>query len=231
MTDYYGGPENNSYLITISDGSSYIDGGGGTDTLTLDWSGSTTQQYGQAYGATNGYSFSFYDYGTAYSVSGSNVENLVVKFGSADDTFYAYANAVVAFNGGGGNDLFYGDFSTSTANISFTLNGTAGSTSTFTGQGSSVTNVERIQVTTGSGNDSLTGGALADTLNAGDGTNSVNGGAGDDSITSSGIDTINGGDGNDNWTGNYGAMTSALTMTEGSGLSYGFSNGTSVTNV
>ena len=230
MTDYYGGSENNSYIISLSDGTSYIDGGGGNDALTLDWSGSSGPQYGYAYGSAFSYSSSFYDYSTGYSVSGTNVEKLTIKFGGGDDNFYAYDNAIVIFNGGTGVDLFNGDFSSSIANISFTLNATAGSSSTFTGQGSSLTNVERVSITTGAGNDSLTGGALDDSFNAGAGTNTVNGRAGNDNIISSGIDIIDGGAGIDNWTGNYGAMTAALTITEAVGV-FTFSNGTSVTGV
>jgi len=230
VTDYYGGTENNNYLINLSDGTSYIDGGGGSDTLTLDWSGSTGPQYGYVYGAGSSYSSSFYDYSTGYSVNTVNVEKITVKFGGGDDNFTVADNVVVAFNGGGGVDLFTSDFSSSVANISFALNATAGSTSTFSGQGSSITNVERLSIRTGSGNDSLTGGALDDTLDAGAGTNTVNGGDGNDTINSSGVDTVDGGAGNDSWTGNYGAMTAALTITEASGI-YSFSNGTSVTGV
>jgi Ca2+-binding RTX toxin-like protein len=226
MTDYTGGSENNSWTITPADGSSNIDGGGGTDSLTVNLSSSDGYyQAGNWSGPTsNG---SIYDYGSGQSVYYTNIEVLTVLFGSGDSDFTIYNNAIVAFNGGGGTDYFHGDFSTSTANISFTLNETANATSTFTNQGTTLTNVERVDLTTGSGNDSLTGGSMADTLRAGAGTNSVNGGGGDDTIYSSGVDTVNGGAGNDIWYGDYSSRTTALNVTESAGV-YTLSNGGSV---
>ncbi|SEJ26198.1 Hemolysin-type calcium-binding repeat-containing protein [Sphingobium sp. AP50] len=229
MTDYTGGSENNSWTITPADGTSNIDGGGGTDSLTVNLSSSTGYyQSGYWYGPTS--SGSIYDYGSGQSVYYTNIEVLTVLFGSGDGDFTIYNNAVVAFNGGGGNDYFHGDFSASTANISFTLNETANAVSTFVNQGTTLTNVERIDITTGSGNDNITGGSLADTIRTGTGTNSVNGGAGNDIIYSSGVDTINGGADNDTWYGQYGSLTTAMTVTESSGT-YSLSNGGSVTNV
>jgi Ca2+-binding RTX toxin-like protein len=229
MTDYTGGSENNSWTITPADGSSNIDGGGGTDSLTVNLSSSDGYyQAGNWSGPTsNG---SIYDYGSGQSVYYTNIEVLTVLFGSGDSDFTIYNNAIVAFNGGGGTDYFHGDFSTSTANISFTLNETANATSTFTNQGTTLTNVERVDLTTGSGNDSLTGGSMADTLRAGAGTNSVNGRGGDDIIYSSGVDTVNGGADNDTWYGDYSSRTTALNVTESAGA-YTLSNGGSVTNV
>ena len=229
MTDYTGGSEDNSWTITPSDGNSNVNGGGGTDSLTVDLSTSTGYyQYGYWYGPTSsGY---VYDYGSGQSVYISNIEVLTILFGSGDSEFSIYNNAVVSFNGGAGTDYFLGDFSTSTANISFTLNETAGTTSTFVNQGTTLTNVERISVSTGSGNDSITGGALADTIRVGTGTNSVSGGAGNDTIYSSGVDTINGGADYDYWYGQYGDLTTALNVTESAGV-YTLSNGGSVTNV
>ncbi|SER19517.1 calcium-binding protein [Sphingobium sp. YR768] len=229
MTDYTGGSENNSWTITPTDGTSSIDGGGGTDSLTVNLSSSTGYyQSGNWYGPTS--SGNIYDYGSGQSVYYSNIEVLTVLFGSGDSDFSILNNAIVAFNGGAGNDYFHGDFSASTANISFTLNETANATSTFTNQGTTLTNVERVDITTGSGNDSLTGGSLADTLRAGAGANSVNGGGGDDTIYSSGVDTVNGGAGNDIWYGDYSSRTTALNVTESAGV-YTLSNGGSVTNV
>ncbi|QHD69761.1 rhizobiocin [Sphingobium yanoikuyae] len=229
MTDYAGGPENNNWTITPADGTSSINGGGGTDSLTIDWS--TSDGYYQAGSwsgpASSGYT---YDYGYGYSIGFSNIEQLTVKFGSGDSEFSIGNNAVISLDGGAGSDYFRGNFSDATANISLTLNETAGTTSTITGQGSTLRNVERLDITTGSGNDSLTGGSLNDSFNAGSGTNTINGGAGNDSITSTGTDTVNGGADYDYWYGNYGSRTTALNVTQ-SGSVYTLSNGGSVSNV
>ena len=67
-------------------------------------------------------------------------------------------------------------------------------------------NIERIEITAGSGDDVLTGGDGGDVLNGGAGNDILDGGAGDDTLYgdgdgyfygNAGDDTLNGGDGND----------------------------------
>ncbi|WP_076072942.1 tandem-95 repeat protein [Sphingomonas montana] len=230
MTTYTGGDENNSYTLTPADGASSVNGGGGTDTLTINWSTLTTALYGQVY-ATGG---SGYVQGSV-NIAWSNIERLNVLYGSGSDTFYIQGlDTAVAFNGGGGDDFGYAGFEASTADITFALNGTANTASVFEGQGSSFTNVERVGVYTGSGNDRLTGGAGADQLSAGAGTNRVSGGGGDDQITSVGADTVDGGTGRDSWSGNYATRTAAIGVTQGTGSAYtlsGLGAAASVANV
>ena len=166
-----------------ADGDSTVDGGGGIDTLIVDWS--------TIGGNFTGYWYGYAEYSEIYGsnpyyVFAQNIEVLTVKFGSGTSDFYIDEAGIVAFDGGGGSDAFTADFSGSVANIGFTLNPTAGSTSTFINQGSTVKNVESVNITTGSGNDSLTGGALADTFSVGGGVNIVNGGGGSDGIYSAG---------------------------------------------
>jgi len=63
-----------------------------------------------------------------------------------------------------------------------------------------------LNITTGSGNDTITGGSGADVINAGNGTDTIVGGAGADDITSgTGPDVVTGGTGADEfmYTGTY----------------------------
>ena len=220
------GSGNDSFVIAT--GASYFsaNAGAGVDSFTLDWSGSGQYQFGDSYGSV----LDVYD-GGGRSVVAQSIEVLTVKFGSGSSDFSITGDTVVTFDGGGGTDYFSANFNASTANIAFTLNPAAGSTSTFTGQGSTVKNVEQVTITTGSGNDSLTGGALGDFFAAGAGVNSITGGGGDDYVTSIGVDSVDGGSGTgDSWSGSYGGLTTALNVT-GSGGTYALSNGGSVTKV
>ena len=247
MTNYTGGNENNVWTLTLADGTSTVDGGGGTDTVTVDWSASTGDTYGYRYDATNSDFVYLYNYGQNIYIQMYSIELLKVKFGSGSDDFsIGGSGRIVELDGGQGSDFLHAHFEDSTANISFTLNTAANAVSTFVGQGSKISNFERVDITTGSGNDSLTGGAGNDTLtggsgndsltggdgndilDAGTGTNTVNGGGGDDTIYSSGIDTINGGSGFDRWYGNYQALTTGLTVTQTGSDAYTLSNGSSV---
>jgi VCBS repeat-containing protein len=127
-------------------------------------------------------------------------------------------------NGSDGNDLLVVDYSTLTTDITSTNSGTSGTIST-TGNGVNYTNIERMNLSGGSGNDtligtsgndtifgnagadylvggdgddSLDGGAGNDTLDGGSGNNTLNGGAGDDTFNNMiGTGTVSGGDGND----------------------------------
>jgi Ca2+-binding RTX toxin-like protein len=100
----------------------------------------------------------------------------LIYAGSGDDTV----------NGGDGIDLLGDDFSTSTSNLTFNFAGTTPVTPT----GTSITNIERFNLTTGSGNDSITlKGIYDDNLTTGAGDDTINPGRG--------IDYVDGGDGND----------------------------------
>jgi Ca2+-binding RTX toxin-like protein len=87
-----------------------------------------------------------------------------------------------------------------------------------------VRNVENV--TGGSGNDTLTGSALANTLIGGDGNDVLNGGGDVDTLTGgNGDDTLNGGAGNDNMAGGAGNDTyianSGDNLTEAAGAANG----------
>jgi VCBS repeat-containing protein len=126
-------------------------------------------------------------------------------------------------DGGDGTDLLVVDYSTLTTDISSTNSGSSGTIFT-TDNGVNYTNIERMNVSCGSGNDtliatpgndtisgnagadylvggdgddSLDGGAGNDTLDGGEGNNTLNGGAGDDFFNVIGTGTVIGGEGND----------------------------------
>jgi Ca2+-binding RTX toxin-like protein len=64
--------------------------------------------------------------------------------------------------------------------------------------GTTFMNIERLWITTGSGNDRLTGGGLDDVLSAGAGNDVLSGGGGNDFVSGgSGRNRLNGGDGDD----------------------------------
>jgi Ca2+-binding RTX toxin-like protein len=126
-------------------------------------------------------------------------------------------------DGGADNDLLIVDYSSLTSDISSTNSGTSGTIST-SDNGVNYSNIERMNLSGGSGNDSLIGtsgndtisgnagedylvggegddsldgGANNDTLDGGSGNNTLNGGAGDDTFNVIDTGTVIGGDGND----------------------------------
>lgn len=109
--------------------------------------------------------------------------------GGGDDTFLTFDSGNNTFNGNGGTDsiTFLSSLSTpATGNI--TVNLTAG-TASGTGVGTdSVLNFENV--TTGSGNDTITGNIASNVIISGDGNDTLDGGGG-------GSDSLSGGKGND----------------------------------
>ncbi|MFN4014604.1 MAG: hypothetical protein ACK4JB_04685 [Reyranella sp.] len=147
---------------------------------------------------------------------GNDGNNVISDGGGGNDTISADAgNDTVTVTGGADNvdggagtgDVLVVDYSFAAAAV------TAYSGAAYIGTGSThyvnSYNFEHVQITGGSGGDSLSGGAGndtllgkggADTLDGGGGTNVVDGGAGNDTIdvsTAGSVDTISGGDGND----------------------------------
>ncbi|MDX2158736.1 MAG: cadherin domain-containing protein, partial [Hyphomicrobiaceae bacterium] len=112
------------------------------------------------------------------------VLNDILDSGGGDDVIDSRGGADIV-DGGGGIDLWRQDFSAVATGISFAVD----ATSTIGVAGSLVSGIERVDLTSGSGNDQLTGGALDDRLD---------GRAGDDTLAGgTGTDVIIGGDGDD----------------------------------
>ena len=190
---------------TVLNGYDSIYGGGGTDTLVVDYgaaTGNITNTYGPNANADGGYD------GTLFETQGRNVdynsvENFVITTGSGNDTFTTgNGDDVVSTgagddsanvgrgtdhaDGGAGNDAIAADLSDATGAIVWNL-----ATNSFSGTSDSFTNFEWFaNIKTGSGNDVITtvNGAYGDVIDAG---------AGDDFIYSYDGDTVSGGLGND----------------------------------
>lgn len=97
-------------------------------------------------------------------------------------------------NGGAGIDTFLGNYATRTTDTTITVNATSFTApSTMPAnqpQTVTIVNVERLDVTLGSGNDTLNGGAYSDTLRGGGGNDILRGNGGADILDGgSGIDT------------------------------------------
>jgi len=121
-----------------------------------------------------------------------NIENVSVNGGKYSDLLIAQGTGT--YNGNGGNDTLYADWSAATNNITF--NNDPAKTQTVNGD--TISGVERLLVNTGSGNDTVTNTAVAtdDYINTGAGNDWLDGGAG--------VDTLVGGTGNDTYVYNPG---------------------------
>jgi Ca2+-binding RTX toxin-like protein len=102
-------------------------------------------------------------------------------------------------DGGDGEDLLTLQRGAMTTDVSFTLDGLAGS------DGSQAVSIETLVYTGGSGADSVTGGAKADNIQGGGGQDLLTGGEGNDSLSGGALaDTLRGGLGRDVLSGGEG---------------------------
>ncbi|MEP9400493.1 calcium-binding protein [Sphingomonas sp. VNH70] len=257
MTTYIGTSGDDSWTLTPADGSSTVNGGDGFDTLTIDWSSNSPsasfsyEPDGSGYGSRAIARYAEYDLVNIYGI-----EQLTVKFERGENHFMHTVSdssgpvTVAHVDGGAGMDTFTGDYGLSSADITFVL-GAGGATSTVIGIGDTLTNFEVVNITGGSGNDSLTGGEGNDTLYGGGGTNILNGGPGrggdrlvttfgtdtvsggdgdDTIITYNGLGTVDGGDGNDVWNADFSLATTGLVVNK-TASGYSLSNGMTAINV
>jgi Ca2+-binding RTX toxin-like protein len=214
--------------LTVTGGNDTVHGGGGdTDTLIMQWGGTTTGVYSSSgpYGTGADISGSYTD-GVSYSVSYDGIERLQITTGSGNDTLYGGGlNDVIksgagddivnvisgndTADGGAGSDGISADLGGATGAISWNVN--ANTFSSASGYGS-FTNFEYFgTISTGSG-------AYNDTIVTATGAHSeiVSTGDGDDSVTvSGGGDTVHMGLGTDTLTIDYSASTTGLFVTSG----------------
>lgn len=246
MTVYTGNAGDNAFTIFAGLGIDYVDGGGGTDTLTIDWSDRTETIGGEYLGQASTKSYLLC---SGHRVEFRNIEILNLKFGPNSGGFHlGEATKIVSLDGGAGRDSFSVNFSALTRDISFTLDETPGATSYFIGQGSNVTNVESVAIFTGNGNDTLIGGSYDDVLSGGNGSNHLNGGGGNDRLYSSGnsfVDggagndefyteasvSIDGGEGRDYWLGDQRSSIAPVTFTQDGAYSFALGSGATIVNV
>lgn len=159
-----------------------INGGAGFDQLLLDLRSAAANIVITS--TASGFSAS------GVALDASNVEAVVgLDSGSGDDRFTVTApfeDVTYRFSGGSGFDVFSTDYSGYTFGITVDLFGIQ---ITNARGGANLFDVEALNIKTGTGHDSLSGGAAADTLI---------GGAGDDRFGFAvGADRIDGGDGDD----------------------------------
>lgn len=216
------------FITVTSPGSFYIDGLGGNDQITIDWS-SLTQDivYNGGYWAEHTDDFSNY-------VGYVNFESIIFKGGSGnddlrtnngndqifgndgDDTMYSYLGADTV-NGGNGVDRWVVDYGGIHTGVSIVLN-LNGSASAVTATGASVANTEALSVSTGNGDDVIDTSAFAY-------DDSITTNGGDDIIRSGkGHDSVDGGGGSDRLVLDWNDAAAGITKTD---ISYGwrFSDG------
>ena len=104
-------------------------------------------------------------------------------------------------DGAGGTDLLVINYSSIGRNITLTGNRYGDGIANWV----DFYNIERFDITTGSGSDYLRGGGLIDSLKGGAGNDTLFGGGG--------VDFINGGSGMDTWVEDYSGVSSAVTIT------------------
>lgn len=122
-------------------------------------------------------------------------------------------------DGGPGIDFAYIERAASSASYTFSL-GDPAVEQVF--DGTTIRSIERVNFSGGSGNDSITGGALADLLSGGRGSDTLRGLGGDDYLEGGpGSDRMFGGSGDDSiYSYDYGDLEDAL-VDGGSGVDYG----------
>jgi Ca2+-binding RTX toxin-like protein len=188
-------------------GTDVVDGGTGNDTLVVDASAET-----QAVQLFTGGSPTFQLRSTSGNlyVDAYNMERVQFTGGSGNDQI-STGERGGSVNGGAGIDSWSADLSGLFANVSFIL----GTTTAIAAAGlTSILNLERISLSTGSGNDTVTGGARDDNISTGDGNDIIDAKT-RPTAAGSGTDTVDGGLDTDTLVVNAGAETQAVQLFSG----------------
>lgn len=199
-------------------GSDYVEGGEGVDTGIFDWSTSigdiTVDPYWDDYSDSNGYYVNFDNVdrfnltggkGNDHLAGGVYVDTLIG--GDGRDTLEGASGSDI-INGGVGVDLWKANYSASTGAIKITLTPTLDANEVVSGiTAASVKNIERLDFTSGSGNDVISAGSLAnnDRIVTGGGNDIINVGSG-------GSDYVDGGDGIDMGIFKWSTSTTDITV-------------------
>jgi Ca2+-binding RTX toxin-like protein len=179
---------NDTITASNATDSSFLSGGAGNDTLT----GST--YWDIIYGGDG-----------ADVISGGGGYGRDVLNGDAGDDSITGSLSNDTLNGGAGNDTLVGNGGSDLV-IHDHLAGTAtavsitiadASITTSLGEVDTLSAIQYVSVTGGSGNDTITGSSRAETLVGGAGADIINGGTGNDVIIAGPGDTLTGGDGAD----------------------------------
>jgi Ca2+-binding RTX toxin-like protein len=243
-----GGAGNDTLVAATGDGNDTLIGGAGTDTYTLAattaaatvnlTTGTSTSAATGADTLTGIENVTGSQGGD--TITDSNVANVLVGGGGQDTFIMVGDNVRDTIDGvGAGNAI---DYSAATANLTVTLgNGVVvGGTGSNNANSDVISNIDSF--TGGSGNDSITGDAAANTLIGGagndtltglGGADTLNGGAGNDTLVATvndGNDTLNGGGGTDTYV--LSGTTAAANVNLTTGASTSAQTGTdSLTNI
>jgi Ca2+-binding RTX toxin-like protein len=218
--------------LTGANDSSTISGGTGTDSLSIDYSAFNINVYGlnwTVYDSANkavsldanssaaaiqaalSTAITFQVHMGGYNViTFDGIENLSLT----SSNFVNFSDLLIVqgtgnYDGKGNGDALYADWSSATSAITWINDPTAVSQ---TINGNTISNIERLLVFTGSGDDvidnRITSMATDDQINTNLGNDSIYGGSGDDSINAgAGNDLLDGGTGNDSLIGGAGDDT------------------------
>ena len=183
---------------------SNVDGGDGTDLLILDYSSLGAVYHLGSYFTVGGIDDVDYSYIERFDITGSatqsnnlhgdNLDDRLIG-GGADDILDTSAGSIAGstevVDGGAGNDLWKADLGAATTDIIFSAQDSQAGFVTLS-TGLQVARIERVELTTGSGNDriSVAGFTGASRITTGSGNDTINAGLGNDS-------NVDGGDGTD----------------------------------
>ena len=210
-------------VLTGNGGADSIDGGTDIDTWEDDFSGLTSAISVTLNKTTGANTSTTISLGNRPTPTVKNVEALVLRTGSGNDTIsvgtLAYDDDIHTgsgndsinvgrggsdhADGGDGVDLGLFDWSASTGNI--TVDPYWDDYSDGQGRYVNFDSIERFNLTGGLGNDYLAGDVYNDTLLGGGGRDNLDG--------YRGADNINGGDGIDQWSADYSSSTGAIKIT------------------
>jgi Ca2+-binding RTX toxin-like protein len=203
-------------VVRLGAGNDTADGGAGIDGVSADLSAAATPIVWNL--DTNAYSgpignFTNFEYFTGLT-AGTGDDRITTSTLALDDLVLGGAGADVitvyaghdAVNGGAGNNRLVIDYSAATGSVTSSgfqpgSGGGAGWRGTVSDGGShgvAFDNIERLDITTGSGDDVVYGAGGADSIHTGLGTDALAGGDGDDLLDGgAGADHMIGGTGND----------------------------------
>jgi Ca2+-binding RTX toxin-like protein len=193
--------------------------------------------------ATTGKHFQFVNTDASTGVDLYNVESLGATGTSANDLIFALGTATnpTSYSGGSGTDTFFANWSGTTTAIRWSNSIDSTMLSLGSGSYASVSGMERLLLSTGSGNDSISNTNYAtnddirtnagnDTIDGGGGHDSIDAGAGNDLLVGGlGNDLLIGGSGNDSIVSDASSQDRiVLTSLEGNDTISGFQSGSDV---
>ena len=168
LVQLYGGEGNDTYVLP-STGSNNVHehANEGIDTIQTD---ASSFNLGASINYANIENLTFIGSG-AFSGTGNALDN-VISGGGISDTI----------NGAGGVDTFRANYAGYSVSIPVAITASTSSVSAGLATVATLTNVERLDITAGSGADSLTGGAYGDRFDSSSGNDTLDGGAGADTL-------------------------------------------------